>query len=251
MKFKLYDCVRVKSDVVLEETAEIVPGWVGHITELPEKGNSVYLITLDSISLQNIPKKYMADCIEEGQPPFEYYFEENELEISTRRDTKEQLLEMRAQIENAHFDFDDHDFFETELNMDELEVWMQEFMQCKQFFTLSESEKETSQEIIKLFAQNAVDFYDKQPNEWTKEVVTELFTSYFPNELVEDIEYFAMIGSVMIQFFSFLSEKKYQKNAIELHIEALASANAIVNNAKPSKLESWKKSLNARCKRRN
>jgi hypothetical protein len=232
MKFKLNDFVRVKSGVLLEETAELVPGWVGRITELPKKGEDlIYLIELDSISLQNLPEKYLLNCIEVEEPPFDYYFEENDLEISTRRDTKEQLLEMQVQIETAHFDFDDDDFFDTELNMDELEGWIEEFKQTKQFFTLSELEKASAQEIIEMYAENAFDFYDEQPKEWTKEAVIELFNNYFPGNIVAKIEYFAMIGSVMIQFFSFISEKKYQVNATELHIEALASANAIVNIA--------------------
>lgn len=33
MKFKLNDYVRVKPGVTLEETGELVPGWVGRIDE--------------------------------------------------------------------------------------------------------------------------------------------------------------------------------------------------------------------------
>lgn len=124
MPFQLNDYVRVKSGVLLEETDEPVPGWEGQITEIPVSlGDTTYLVELDALSLQQMPEKYLADCIEDGDIPIAYYFGEEDLEPSVRRDTDEQRTAAKAHLEDQIFPPD------AELDTTLIAKWLNEFEQ--------------------------------------------------------------------------------------------------------------------------
>jgi hypothetical protein len=102
MKFKLKDHVRVKDGVSLEETGELISGWVGEIVELPESDDdNTYMIELDTLSLQQLPDKYMQNCIENGNNPFYCWLEEENLELSVRRDTDSQRAAQQSLLDHT------------------------------------------------------------------------------------------------------------------------------------------------------
>ncbi|MFN0036068.1 MAG: hypothetical protein ACKVUS_13475 [Saprospiraceae bacterium] len=227
MLFQLNDYVRVKPGVLLEETGEPVPGWEGQITEIPTNPtNLVYLIELDALSLEQLPEKYLADCIEESDLAIAYYFAEEDLEHAVRRDTDDQRAAAIASLENLFFPPED------ELDGAQVARWLGEFEQSPQYATLGPDEQESVYFIIEIFSEYAFNYRGDQPDDWSVGTVREVCLELFPRKFTAKTEDFEQIGAVLIQFFGFLDEKKYLKNADALRREVKKIAPEIVLRAK-------------------
>ncbi|MDO8367801.1 MAG: hypothetical protein Q7T20_13450 [Saprospiraceae bacterium] len=228
MPFKLNDYVRVKPGVLLVETGEPVPGWEGEITEVPASlGDQVYLVELDALSLNQLPEKYLADCIEEGDLAIAYYFAEEDLEASIRRDSHEQRVAAHARLEDLFFPPAEDEFGLTQITQ-----WQREFEQSPQYTTLGLDAQESAQSIIVSFAEYAFNYRSDQPSDWTLGTLREVCLELFPRKFSAEIEFFEHIGLVLNQFFGFLDEKKYLKNAGHLQEEMRKIAPQIISRAK-------------------
>jgi hypothetical protein len=227
MPFQLHDYVRVKPGVLLLETNEPVPGWEGEITELPiHDDDTSYLVALDAISLHQLPEKYLADCISEGDLATAYYFEEQDLEPAVRRDTDEQRAAALARLEPLF------DSPEDELDNNKVEAWIHEFAQSPQYATLTPEEQESAKFIVDMFAEYAFNYRGDQPMDWTIETLREVCLELLPRKFTAKIEDFEEAGVVLRLFFAFLDEKKYLKDAGRLQKEMQKIAPKMVANAK-------------------
>ncbi|MFN0174066.1 MAG: hypothetical protein ACKVU0_05410 [Saprospiraceae bacterium] len=231
MLFKLHDHVRVKPGVLLEETGEPVPGWEGEITEVPVSlSDQVYLVELDALSLNQLPEKYLADCIKEGDLAIAYYFGEDDLEASVRRDTDEERIAAQARLEDLFFPPN-----EDELELAQIKQLQREFEESPQYATLGLDAQASAPSIILSFADYAFNYCGDQLADWTIGTLHEVSLELFPRKFTAEIEYFEHIGLVLNQFFGFLEEKRYLKNAGHLQQEIQKIAPQIIREAKNPK----------------
>ncbi|MEY3241101.1 MAG: hypothetical protein RIR11_2539 [Bacteroidota bacterium] len=228
MKFKLKDHVRVKDGVSLEETGELISGWVGEIVELPESDDdNTYMIELDTLSLQQLPDKYMQNCIENGNNPFYCWLEEENLELSVRRDTDSQRAAQQSLLDHTYNLPDEDD----ELDKTVLMAWCAEFEKSTFFSMLDKEDQNEVDFTIDLFSENAFNYRSEQPEQWTKGTVREVCLDLIPKKLTAEIEQFHVIGKVLTQFFAFLHEHQLHTNALQLHQEIQKIIPDMIRNA--------------------
>ncbi|MEQ1744621.1 MAG: hypothetical protein ABMA02_04290 [Saprospiraceae bacterium] len=228
MRFQLNDHVRVKPGVLLQETGEPVPGWVGQITEVPaDTAAQIYLIELDAFSLEQLPEKYLADCIEHEEIGTSYYFREDDLEPAARRDTDEQRTAAQERLENITNPLEEDD-----LDRATVSEWIGAFEQSPLYAALTPEAQESANVIIETFAEYAFNYPGYQPDDWTVATIREVCLELIPRKFTAEIEFFELVGTVLNQFFGFLAESNRQKNAAAMHREIKKIAPEIVRNAK-------------------
>lgn len=98
-KFQVGDTVRVKQGTIDPDFGFEIGGWHGQITEIDDE---LVFIELDSITLSEIPDKYFTKCEIDGLDWEGIYLGLNEVEFSERRDTEEDLIAIRKEIELNH-----------------------------------------------------------------------------------------------------------------------------------------------------
>ncbi|MFN0213808.1 MAG: hypothetical protein ACKVT2_06090, partial [Saprospiraceae bacterium] len=212
-------------------TDELVPGWEGQIIEIPKgTGDPTYLLELDALSLDQLPEKYLADCILNEETPIAYYFEEADLEPSVRRDTDEQRRAAQDRVESLVFDIDEEDGLDRAI----LSQWQREFEQSPQFAALEPEAQESALSIIESFAEYAFNYRGDQPADWTIGTVREVCLELFPRKFTAKIEFFEQIGAVMTQFFGLLEEKALLSGAGRLQGEMRKIAPQVIKEAKNS-----------------
>ena len=101
MQFKIGDSVRVKKGSIDLDTNTNMSGWQGRITELyPEYGTA--LVEFDSITIKNLPSKYVAVSEEEGMAWDSYNYELKELELADERDTSADVKAAVSDVSGKH-----------------------------------------------------------------------------------------------------------------------------------------------------
>jgi len=95
--FKVGDSVRVKPGVVDPDLGIEIGGWEGKIAEEPGQDNLV-LISWDSVTLQNMPDSAIEQCEEQGLDWTRIYLETQEVELTTPRDTEEDVGQVVAEL---------------------------------------------------------------------------------------------------------------------------------------------------------
>ena len=67
MKYKIGQTVKVKNGVLCPDDSEFnLSGWIGRIIELDENDEPTVGIEFDSITLKNMPEKYVKKSEQEG-----------------------------------------------------------------------------------------------------------------------------------------------------------------------------------------
>ena len=98
-KCQIGDTVRVKPGTIDPDFGFKIGGWHGQITEIDD---DVVCIELDSISLSETPDKYITKCEIDDLNWTTIYLLLDEVELSERRDTEEELIAIRKQIQLNH-----------------------------------------------------------------------------------------------------------------------------------------------------
>jgi hypothetical protein len=97
---KIGDSVLVKKGVKDPDSGIKVEGWQGRIIEIrKEQKETIINIAWDSITLQNIPKSYIEDSINDGLEWKEMYLGVDEVEKAKPRDTKKDVDKVEREIE--------------------------------------------------------------------------------------------------------------------------------------------------------
>ncbi len=230
MPFQLNDYVRIKPGVILTETNEPVPdGWEGQIAETPvTPEDNTYLVELDAPSLEKLPEKYLADCIENEEMPVAYYFEESDLEPSVCRDTPEERRAIQDRLENLIFPIPEEEL------LDEAQIaqWYEAFEQSEQYANLPPGEQEEAKSTLELFADYAFNYRGDQPKDWTVGTLREVCLERFPKRLSAPIESFEHTGRLLIQFFDFLAEHQSLNTASQMQQEMRRIAPEMIRLAK-------------------
>ena len=98
-KFQVGDTVKVKDGTLDPDFGFEIAGWHGQITEIDD---DLVCIELDSITLSETPDKYITECEIDDLNWKKIYLLLDEVELSERRDTEEDLIAIRKQIQLNH-----------------------------------------------------------------------------------------------------------------------------------------------------
>lgn len=98
-KFQVGDTVKVKDGTLDPDFGFEIAGWHGQITEIDDE---LVFIELDSIALSETPDEYFTKCEIDGLDWKNIYLRLDEVELSERRDTEEELAIVRKQIQLNH-----------------------------------------------------------------------------------------------------------------------------------------------------
>jgi len=99
--FKVGDAVVVKPGTVDPDLGTEIGGWTGKIAKEPGQDNLV-LISWDSVTLQNMPDSAIAQCEEQGLDWTRMYLEAQEVELTTPRDTEEDVAQVIEELQKKH-----------------------------------------------------------------------------------------------------------------------------------------------------
>jgi len=97
--FKIGDIVSVKQGTIDPDFGFEIGSWHGQVTEIEDE---LVFIELDSITLSEIPDKYFTKCEIDGLDWKRIYLGLNEVELSERRGSEEDLAAIRKEIEFNH-----------------------------------------------------------------------------------------------------------------------------------------------------
>jgi Calcium binding len=100
-KIKIGDSVIVKPIIQDPDFGLEIGGWQGRVSAVVEDGE-VILIEWDSLTLKDIPDSMIAKCEEDGLAWDEMYLPIIDVELTTARDTKEDVTQIMSQIQAHH-----------------------------------------------------------------------------------------------------------------------------------------------------
>ena len=103
MKHKIGQTVKVKNGVLCPDDSEFnLSGWTGRIIELNENYEPTVGIEFDSITLKNMPEKYVKKSEQEGLDWSEIYLDVNDVEPTKSRDTEQDAKNVRNEIKKRY-----------------------------------------------------------------------------------------------------------------------------------------------------
>jgi len=107
MNMKLGDSVIVKQGVKEPDFEEFsIGGWQGRVVEIDtksDKDNNLIMIEWDSLTLRQIPSKYIEQSERDGLDWKNMTLYESELEKSKPRDTKENVKQTQDKLSDNHY----------------------------------------------------------------------------------------------------------------------------------------------------
>ena len=99
MKFKIEQTVKVKNGVLCPDDSEFdLSGWTGRIIDLVEDEEPTIGIEFDSITLKDMPEKYVKKSEQEGLDWSKIYLDVNDVERTKSRDTEQEAKIVRNEI---------------------------------------------------------------------------------------------------------------------------------------------------------
>ena len=105
MKFKIGQTVKVKIGVLCPDDSEFnLSGWTGRIIDLEEGEEPTVCIEFDSITLKNMPEKFVKKSEQEGLDWSNIYLDLREVEPTKSRDTEQEAKIVRNEIKK-HFEW--------------------------------------------------------------------------------------------------------------------------------------------------
>jgi hypothetical protein len=105
MKYKIGQTVKVKNGVFCPDDSEFnLSGWTGRIIELVENEEPTVCIEFDSITLKNMPEKFVKKSEQEGLDWSNIYLDVREVEPTKSRDTEQDAKNIRNEI-NKRFEW--------------------------------------------------------------------------------------------------------------------------------------------------
>ena len=179
----------------------------------PKKWGKYSLIILDAPTINSLDDSYLISSIEDGAEPFEYVFEFEDIELSSRRDTDKEAMKALDNLASRMIELEGN---YEEQQEKQKEKWIEEFIQSKYFVDLSEYQKENASFIIGTFMDFMNNYEYVQPEEWNSSNITEVCLNIVPRKITSELELFENYGDVLMQFFSFLGYEKYLKSSEQI-----------------------------------
>ena len=99
MKFKIGQNVKVKNGVLCPDDSEFdLSGWTGRIIDLVEDEEPTIGIEFDSITLKDMPEKFIKKSEREGLDWYRIYLDVNDVKRTKSRDTEQEAKIVRNEI---------------------------------------------------------------------------------------------------------------------------------------------------------
>jgi len=99
MKFKIGQTIKIKNGVLCPDDSEFdLSGWTGRIIDLVEDEEPTVCIEFDSITLKDMPEKYVKKSEQEDLDWSKIYLYETEVEPTASRDTEQEAKIVRNEI---------------------------------------------------------------------------------------------------------------------------------------------------------
>ena len=103
MTFSIGDSVKIKEGIMCPDDDSVcMSGWQGRIFEI-EEDEDIVGIRWDSITLKNLPRKYITQSEKEGLDWTEIYLSTEEIEPVLPRDSETTAKHVRQEMENEFF----------------------------------------------------------------------------------------------------------------------------------------------------
>ena len=103
MKFKIGQTVKVKNGVLCPDDSEFdLSGWTGRIIDLVEDEEPTIGIEFDSITLKNMPEKYVKKSEQEGLDWYRIYLDVNDVKRTKSRDKEQDAKNVRNEIKKRY-----------------------------------------------------------------------------------------------------------------------------------------------------
>lgn len=220
MKIKKNDYVRIKPGTLLE-TGEEVQDWAGQVTEV-YPAEATCLVILDAPSIDNLLDEYLLDCLAIGAEPFQYVFEEEELEPHPRRDTDEEVRRAIDRLVDRERELEKELGMTGEDEMDEDEFqklkvhWTERFLQSEQYQKLSEAEQGDADFAVDTLMHYLYNYEGVLPKEWDAPSIKTVCLQWIPRKVSTDALFFEHFGGITIAFLQHLGEVGEIGNAATL-----------------------------------
>ena len=99
MKFKIEQTVKVKNGVLCPDDSEFdLSGWTGRIIDLVEDEEPTIGIEFDSITLKDMPEKFIKKSEQEGLDWYRIYLDVNDVKRTKSRDKEQEAKIVRNEI---------------------------------------------------------------------------------------------------------------------------------------------------------
>lgn len=121
---------------------------------------------------------------------------------------------------------------QQEANQEQVERWLNEFIETEHFSSLSDAEKDHADFIIGGFTEYMYSYEGKAPDKWSLAAMESVCVNIFPRKVTAEDECFEAVAPVLRGFFKFLSEKNYQPHAAKLAEKVLTLQSRIISAAK-------------------
>jgi hypothetical protein len=203
--------IKVKKNTKIE-SGEIVDNWVGEIQEIYKK-EKCCLVSLDAQTIDSLSDSFLLGTIEKEAEPFQYIFSLDEVELSERRDSDQEvmvaleklssrMIELEEKIENEQYEIK--------------EKWIQEFESSNYCDSLNDYQKENANFVADTFMGFMYNYEYVKPHDWTPSNVEFVCLNIVPRKITSEIETFENYGDILIQFLMFLGSKSYISNSKKL-----------------------------------
>ncbi len=141
-------------------------------------------------------------------------------------------------IMDSYYDMDEdeEEYSDDESNevIEIIEKWLEEFIDTKYFLEIDDKYKDACEDIIFSFADFMYGYTGLKPEKWNISGLEEICLDVMPRKVMADEQYFESIAPSLTAFFSFMEEKKLNKNSSKLAKRVKDIGNDIVKASKKS-----------------
>lgn len=255
---KIGDYVKVKDGIELDN-GELSKNWAGKITEIRDE---FITIEKDAQTLNSLSDDYIRYGLNNGLTEYIYVFEEDNLELSERRDTDKIYEAAVSRYDIRYEELDDDIFVEQLENMDDddfiaefggeekiqetyfvtMEIVAQKFLTSPFAKKIRDIEQGDANFIIEMFVNYAMTYRGEMLEDWTKDTINEICLGILPRKVSMEAECFKVTGSVLKCYFDFLVKERFIKNK-ELGNYVYSKRKVIYDNSQNSANWGMSKSL--------
>lgn len=197
--FNLGDYVKIKPNRALPHR-EVVNDWVGQIEDFFED-EAMYLVLFDAPTIDQLSDAWIMKALEEGAEPFMELFDVDELELTTRRDTDDQMRKALDNLSNRALALEEQ---VEELRDQHNKAFISQFKESPFFHNLTAIEQEQTAFILQNFIETLYLYERITIDEWSVEAVTNCCLDVIPSTFVADEVVFGLYGTVVLAFLQFL-----------------------------------------------
>ncbi len=220
---KINNFVKIKKSAFEED--DMLTGtdnFQGKIREINKyEDNILYLIELDSQSLDCLSDNYIVEAVKGGEVYTEYNCYGKDLKKAERRDADKQYeiaLDRVEKIETAYWEKEGYK--EPEIDDAEIDNLIDDFENSEHFEKLNNKYKEEVAAVVTNFSDFAVNYCYTDLENFTQEDLQEICLELIPRKVFAEVGFFEAYSPVMIRFLYFLKECGIRED-IEAEIKIL------------------------------